>query len=292
MTLTQGFIDKFLSSLSEKGHPKNTVRAYKSDVMMFLTWTERTPEELNALNQEDLERLMAQYINLHRQTWKPKTTTRKLTALRAWGKHLGYHGVLEGYVAPTPARAQPHPIEEGVSAVRRMIQVASTAEHRALVALCGLAGLRVSETRSVLMGDINLKDRMLYVRGKGSRDRLVPLSHAAWEALTDVFNEILIANAPAMEQGGFDAVKDIPLVMLSDRRAREVITLVAKRAGVKHRVSSHDLRATFATAAYDKTKNLRAVQDLLGHSSSKTTEVYTGISQQRMREAVELDEED
>jgi len=249
---------------------------------MFLTWVREkglTPE-----TGEDLSTAMAQYVTEHRTQWKPKTVQRKLTALRAFGRHHGAD-VLMRYRAPSPPRAVPHPLPEGVSGVLAMIEAADTPQRAALITLLGLAGLRIHEALDVYPDDFDLADRTLYVRGKGDKARVVPVSDAAWVHLVAAYTDAILRQVKA------EGAKKCPLVGLTDRRARQVVTDIGKKAGISRPVSSHDLRATFATAAYSKTRDIRAVQDLLGHSNSKTTEIYTGVAESAMREASEIVED-
>jgi site-specific recombinase XerD len=81
---------------------------------------------------------------------------------------------------------------------------------------------------------------------------------------------------------------DSPLVGINERHARKVITSLGAKIGLERRISSHDLRATFATAVYDKTMDIRLVQELIGHATSAQTEVYIGVNLDKMREAVVL----
>lgn len=154
-----------------------------------------------------------------------------------------------------------------------MLELAKNNRQRALVALCGLAGLRVAEALSVTPMWFNTGDMTLTIRGKGDKTRVVPLSARAWQEI-----------APAVS----DAILDgrVTVVDYKDRFARTLIRNLGKRAGLRRPVASHDLRATFATAAYDRSLDLRAVQELLGHANSKQTEVYTEVPIHRMRGAL------
>lgn len=270
-TLSSASIDLFLNSLSENGHGLNTIRAYRADLRGLLTWMEsQGPGEMEAMT--------ARYLNAHRPTWAPKTTRRKLGTFRTWAKWAGIGSLLPTYKAPTPERAKPHPIEAGIPAVLAMIEACGpNSRRRALVALCGLCGLRVGEALSIRPRDIDVVARVITVRGKGDKARTVPISTLAWEHLTSALGLVLATEGDAA-----------PLVNLRDRWARDLLSRLATRAGVDHPVSSHDLRATLATAAYNGTHDLRAVQELLGHASSSTTEIYTGVSAAAMRRAVEV----
>jgi site-specific recombinase XerD len=230
-------------------------------------------EWMKSQGQIDLATGAARYINAHRKMWAPKTTGRKVTTIRQFGRWKN-EPLLEGYNSPTPARAVPHPLPEGIAGVISMIEVASNLQQEALVALCGLVGLRVSEARAVKPSHIDVRERSLHVQGKGDRGRIVPISNLAW-------THLMVPYAEARTNG-------TTLVTYSDRAARRILTHLGERAGMGRPVSSHDLRATYATAVYDRTKDLRVVQELLGHSSSATTEIYTGVSMDKMRKAAEL----
>ena len=157
----------------------------------------------------------------------------------------------------------------------RMIEQCKNPEQTALVGLCGYAGLRISEARLIVTENFNTHDMTLTVRGKGDRTRIIPLSNRAWCSLSSAF-------VHAMGRS------DTRLIRYSDRAARKIITNLSIRARLVRPVASHDLRATFGTTAFYTTKDLRVVQELLGHANSTQTEVYTGVSMDRMRDAVEF----
>jgi site-specific recombinase XerD len=127
--------------------------------------------------------------------------------------------------------------------------------------------------RTVRFEDFDLDNMTLHVRGKGDKGRVVPVSNRAWGVLA-------MPVARAM-------MNQCEVVGLKDRFARRVITELGVRAKLERHTSSHDLRATFATAVYDHTLDQRVVQELLGHSSGTTTEIYIGRSNDQMRKAVE-----
>jgi site-specific recombinase XerC len=211
----------------------------------------------------------------NRSTWGPKTVGRRLTTLRSfarWAK-VDCENLAE-FKAPTPARPVPHPLPEGIAGVHAMIAVAKNDRQRAMLALCGLCGLRLHEALAVRPVDVNVGDMTVRVHGKGQKMRDVPLSAEAWHALLGAVTSAVIESRPTV-------------VDYADRFARKVVTNCGQRAGLSRPVSSHDLRATFLTAVYNKTKDLRAAQELAGHASSNTTETYTGVVMATMRGAVE-----
>lgn len=269
-TVTQESFALHRMWLIAQGGSEHTARAYNSDLRL---WTEDCPTVLGQeLTATELEAMA--WLNMGRKVWKPKTTQRRRTALRSYARYLGEPEYLGTYRAPTAAPGYAHPITGGIDAVQQMIDVAVEPHHKALIALCGLCGCRVNEAVTVTTDDLNLVHFMLTIHGKGAKDRDVPISARALPWL-------MIAYGRAVA-GGYK-----PLVPMAERTARATITRIGERAGLGQ-VASHDLRMTFGTAAYAKTKDLRAVQDLLGHSSSKTTELYTGISTTAMRAAADL----
>lgn len=267
--LTSEAIDSFQRSLSARGRSDQTVKCYGSDLRTMLTDLQTT-----AVTMPDFEDTAMDWLQRHRRTIAPKTTSRRLTSLRAFARWAGWGNLLSDYSAPTPARGIPHPLPEGMEGVKRLIAVARQENQIALIALCGLCGLRVAESLAVRPSHFNHDQRTLIVRGKGDRSRIIPVSSLAWHHL-------------AMPVTRAFCDEDRLVVGLKDRFARRVVTDLGVRAGLQRHISSHDLRATFATALYDKTLNLRLVQEILGHASSQTTELYTGVAFGMMQQAVE-----
>lgn len=155
-----------------------------------------------------------------------------------------------------------------------MIQASgSDSSLQALVALCGFCGLRIHEALRVRPSDIDVRERTLTVVGKGNKQRTVPISTRA-----------LLGLAAAMALAQPD---DRTMVRMSNSSARAKISALGEKVGLSRHVASHDLRATFATETYNASRDLRAVQYLLGHSSIDTTTVYVEPQMKSMRGAVE-----
>lgn len=215
------------------------------------------------------------WLNSTRQEMMPKTIVRRIASVRAYAKWAGLGRILEFYVAPTPGTPVPHPLPERLAGIERMCDCARRPEHAALVALGGLVGCRISESITVRPTDFDISAMLLTIRGKGDRTRTVPVSSLAWTYLAPVYTDRFL-------------YQRLPLLPFQDRFARHLITDLGSRANLSRPVSSHDLRATFATMVHDKTNNVRLVQELLGHASVNTTQVYTMIQMTSMRMAVEL----
>lgn len=224
----------------------------------------------------ELEGFAQYWLNASRQELAPSTTGRRLTSIKVWGKWAGDATVLSDYVPPEAARGIAHPIREGKDGLLRMIAVARNPEQKAIIGLTGFAGCRISEARDARPSWFNVHDMTVTIRGKGDKTRIVPISADAWEAISEAYIDARLRN------------DDSTIISYADRPARKVVTALGKKAGLSRAVSSHDMRHTFGTLVFDKTRNIRVTQELLGHGSSSTTEIYTGVSEAAMREAVQF----
>jgi site-specific recombinase XerD len=157
-----------------------------------------------------------------------------------------------------------------------MCAVARPGQQRALIAMCGLVGMRVSEALSSRPSWFDFQEKIVCIRGKGDKFRNVPVSDEAWRFMFD-------SVAEAWMRGD-----DSLVISFKDRNARALITSIAKRARLRRHIASHDLRATFATEVYNKTKDAQVVQRLLGHAHGDTTAIYIEVAMDKMREAVQL----
>ena len=248
-------LDRFSDMLAAEGLSQNTRRAYVADLDGFLRWADNlkidpsgqgAPEYLNWLRKAD-------YSNA--------SINRKAAALRKY-----YGDALAKYKAPPAPDGEPHPLPNLMDDVRKMLAV-TDGEIRLAIALMGFAGLRISETLMLCWQDIS--DDEILVYGKGSKIRRVPIAPELQAVLDQV------ERGPTSE-----------LFTMSERGLRKAVTTAGERAMIDRPVSSHDLRMTFGTVIYNFTKDLRVVQELLGHASSKTTERYTGVAQATRAAAV------
>lgn len=274
----RALIPSFRDSLIAQGRSESTAQAYCSDIRRFATYVDGRPGNDDVFT--EYAPLAEDFINTERSTEKhANTILRHMSSLRAFYHYLRSVPVdatepFVSYKAPRLQRASAHPLPGLMVDVNSMIVAAWRPHHKVLIALCGYAGLRVSEARSITPRDLfqDADDNWwLAVHGKGGVYREVPVS----DELLQVIAEYGIVSAP-----------DQPYVNLSDRAARAAITNIGRRAGITRNVSSHDLRHTFGTSIYSKTKDLRVTQELMGHASSSTTEGYTQVAQQAKLQAV------
>lgn len=269
MNLSESTVLKFEESLALRGRSRGTVAKYGSIIRDFTGYAQ-------GRRAADPATSLARWIGEGRATHSAATVRLRLAAGRAFLDYLGVdRGPLADYKAPPLPEAEPHPLPHGIDDVRRMLTAAPTPALRRVIALGGLAGCRISESTSLERRHIVLRSgkRHLAIRGKGGRLRYVPISA-----------ELDAELATAPESGRMAA--------LSDAGARHGITRVARAAGVRGHdggeVSSHDLRATFASEVYARTGDLLLVSRLLGHANLNTTKVYLRRDTAKAEQAVEF----
>ena len=296
-------IDAFLEMLAaERGAAANTLEAYRRDLEDFSGFLAARKLVLTSTEPADI----AAYLRaLAEEGLAASSRARRLSALRQLFKFL----LAEGHIAVDPAIGisgpkigQPLPKTLSVAEVDRLIAAAreridGTAGRERFVALrlyCLIemlyaTGMRVSELvslpRSVLQGD----SRVLTIKGKGGRERLVPLNAAARAALDcylEVGQHVEDGAAPMLKTRWLFPSKSAEGYLTRQRLAQELKEL-ARAAGLDpRRVSPHVLRHAFASHLLDRGADLRAVQQLLGHADISTTQIYTHVLEERLRRLV------
>lgn len=227
------------------------------------------------IQMEEYEELASGWLNMTRESAAPRTTGRRLVSLRGFARWAGYPNVLLEYSAPRAGRGIPHPLREGKDGIQRLIKACRNPQEAALIGLMGFGSCRVSEALSITVKSFDIDGMILTIRGKGDKTRLIPVSVDLWESTQRAYLDA------AMRE-------DQHLILTKNRSARKAVTRIGVKAGISRAISSHDLRMTFGTEVFDKTSNLRVTQELLGHASSNTTELYTGVTLKKMKEAVEF----
>jgi len=263
--------DRFLASpaLSEA-----TRRAYRSDVGEFCGWLEDRDTSLDAVDVRVLAEYVAWLGGARRgRKLAPATISRKLAAVRAFLRHaLGPERVSDARLGPRRARRLPDApaaaeIERTLDALEGEGPVAL--RNRALVELVYSAGLRSAEAVGLDLGDVDFEQELVHVRrGKGGKERVVPLGEEAALWLARYLREA----RPALATGANDA-------LFVSARGRRLDTSTLRRI-VPH---PHRLRHAFATHLLDGGADLRTIQELLGHSSLSTTQVYSHVDPRHLR---------
>ena len=253
-----------------------TRRAYRTDLAEFASWlrrTRRTPADMDtaALSDYAAELGAARTGRLPRRL-APATIARKLAAVRAFLRYaLGPERVPEGSFAPRRPRRLPDAPRPGdVDALLATLEGEGplALRNRALVELVYSAGLRSAEAVGLDVGDVDFEQELVAVRGKGGKERVVPLGE---EAAYWVARYVRDAR-PALARGAEDA-------LFLSIRGRRLDTSTLRRT-LPH---PHRLRHAFATHLLEGGADLRVIQELLGHSSLSTTQIYSHVDGRRLR---------
>lgn len=277
----------------ERGASRHTLAAYGRDVRRVLTAAGLWPahaDEPRALERLDEERLLAWLGAERRAGAASSSLARRLSALRGY---LAFAGSLGGIAAdpsrglPTGRRWERLPKAWSKEQVERLLEGvrgdgALALRDRALVELLYATGARVQEACDVRLGDLRLPDRVVRLRGKGGKERWVPLGAAAGDHLaTWLQRGRPRLAATSSETALFLSRGGRPL----DRhRVYRLLQQRALAAGLPGQLSPHTLRHSFATHLVAGGADLRVVQELLGHASVQTTQVYTYVDPDRLKQ--------
>ncbi len=283
------YVDRFLGYLeSERGCSHQTLRAYAGDLAAFARFMSRDGEfDPRGVTTLDLRHYLA---HMRRQGSARTTVARKVACLRSFYRFLVREGVVSDNPASSltvPRRRQRLPTFLDEAEVVRLLGAPDTAtvagrRDRAILEMLYSTGMRVGELTAVNIEDLDLIGEVAKARGKGKRERLVPLGRPALEALRDylavrrslargrrVHRRALFIN----KAGG----------RLSERGIRRIFNKYARAIGLDDRVTPHTLRHSFATHMLNRGADLRAVQELLGHASIATTQVYAHVTTERLK---------
>jgi integrase/recombinase XerD len=282
----------FLAYLEfERGLSRNTLEAYRSDLLQFGRFlAERGVEATEAGHAEVSAFLTRLATGDGRPAASPATVHRKAACLRSFYRHLRResqvgHDPTAEVASPRRSRRLPQVLTRGE--VTRLLAQPRGAEpaalrDRALLELMYACGLRASETIGLELDDVDLDEQVLRARGKGSKERLVPVGRAACAALRAY-----------LERGRPRLVgqREVTHVFVNFRGAAlthqglyKIFRRHALAAGLAEKMSPHTLRHTFATHLLAGGCDLRSVQEMLGHADVATTQLYTHLSSERLKD--------
>jgi site-specific recombinase XerD len=265
---TASAIERFLE---HGGLAPATQRAYGFDLRAFAAWLER-----HGLGLDDVDaRVLADYVSelgRGRERLAPATISRRLAAVRACLRFtFGPARVPDASLAPARTRRLPHaPKEEEIAALVDLVEGDSplALRNRALLELLYSGGLRSAEAVELDLADVDFERETIHVRGKGGKERVVPLGEEAAHQLTRYLRD----GRPDLARGAEDA-------LFLSARGRRLDTSTLRRL-VRN---PHRLRHAFATHLLEGGADLRTIQELLGHSSLSTTQIYSHVDARRLR---------
>ena len=292
--LDQGVRDFLVYLTTVKGFSANTSEAYRSDMTQLTEWLAAPSEDLAPVESwADVSRdhLLGFVSNLKSREYATTTIARKIAAVKSFFSFMTTHDLLEsdpseGLSSPKVGRALPSPL--GVDEVESLLNQPrgkSTPEAMrasAMLELLYATGMRVSELVSLSVADVNLDEGYVRCRGKGYKERIIPVYPEAIRALRAYIDEA----RPRLRRR-----RDEPALFLNRRGNRLtrqgfwlLLKSLAAEAGITHSITPHTLRHSFATHLLRGGAALRHVQELLGHSSISTTQIYTRLAHDQLRD--------
>jgi integrase/recombinase XerD len=278
-------VESFLDALwMERGLAANTLSAYRSDLKTFSIWLARRDSSLLCAKRHDLLNFLSDCASM-----PPRTVARRLSTLRRFYRQQLRDGTISEdptsrIESPRLGRSLPDSLSEAdVDALLGAPNRSDVLGVRdaAMLEVLYATGLRVTELVQLQVAQINLRQGVVRVMGKGSKERLVPLGEVAVEALSRFFSS---TRAEILAGRSTDAAFPTRRGMAMTRQGFWLlIRRYAQVAGISKHLSPHTLRHAFATHLINHGADLRVVQMLLGHSDISTTQIYTHVARERLK---------
>jgi integrase/recombinase XerD len=290
-------VEEFLVWLAvERGRSANTLAAYRRDLVAYAAWLSEVGRTLGEVEVGDLERYVAA---LRAQGRAPASVARATVTVRTLHRFLAEEGTLPSDPAidlapPRVPAGLPKPLSE--AEVVSLLQAvtgddAPARRDRAVIEVLYATGARISELCGLSLGDIDLDAALVRLYGKGAKERIVPLGRHAVAALV---GWLAPAGRDELAPQRWARRGDAEAVFLNRRGGRlsrqaawAIVRRHGERAGLADRLSPHVLRHSCATHLLNHGADIRIVQELLGHASISTTQVYTKVSTERLRSVYE-----
>lgn len=270
----------------ERGLSENTRLAYEYDISSFLKFTS---EQSGITEIEDIKRAQISAYNraLFRLGTKSTSIVRKIASIKGFFRYLCAIGVLEinpSLSVATPKIAKKLPKVVSIKEINEMLSEHLDKMEAAMFELLYATGLRVSELCNLEMKNTDIKTGIIKTLGKGSKERIIPIGKKARAALKSYFQKREIILLTSKNKNKFE--KYVFLKQDGSKITRQFVYKFIKELGEKiHKhISPHTIRHSFATHLLENGADLRVVQELLGHASIVTTQLYTHISKKRLRE--------
>jgi len=269
--------------LLERNYSPNTIAAYERDILDFQEFLQG--KSFLTVNEVDLKRFL---VDILRKKRSRRTVARKMVALRSFYRFLKRNGFIKDNPALSleiPKIPKTLPEVLTVDEVFKVIEGQENStpagmRNRALLELFYGAGLRIGEIAGLTLNDLDLTQGYVRVTGKGRRQRIVPLGKYALDSLR-LYLEV---GRPALKPQSEKLFLNQRGMGLTVRGIRFLISQIVKKAGLNRKITPHTFRHSYATHLLEGGADIRAVQELLGHRRLSTTEVYTHLSKERLRE--------
>jgi integrase/recombinase XerD len=299
---------------AEKGYSQNTVDAYSIDIRAYLDWCVRAGQDFLEITPRALRRHLSELVQAK---YSHATINRHLSSLKTFFRWANLAGLTQNSPASAltnlkSSKHLPHVLQESevlalldvyspaTLAAVGTLETPSTMRNRAILELLYATGTRIGEVSHLLMGDIAFAAAEVKLMGKGSKERIVPVNDMALEALQRYIDyarpKLAKANkrAEGADAGNVEGEGDGAHWLflstrgnrMSEAAMRKMFEHACMLAGVDKAATPHAMRHTFATDVLDGGADIRSVQEMLGHASLSTTQIYTHVTPERLKAAV------
>src|SRR5439155_18500296 len=282
-------IEAFVEALRNRAVSEHTLSSYRSDLRQFHAFLKLRKRSLDSLDHLCLRDFLS---HLHERKLQKTSIARKLACLRTFFKFLVHDGRLKSNPAELissprlPKKLPSYLGEEEAAAVVEMPQGSSLKDlrDRAILELLYASGLRVRELVGLNDENLDMPEHLVRVFGKGKKQRIVPFGEYAARALATYLSERnRVGLAQAEDSGHIPVFVSLRGRRLNARDVQRLVETTRARLPSGRRFTTHTLRHTFATHLLERGADLRAIQELLGHSSLATTQKYTHVSLEHLR---------
>ena len=276
----------------ERGLSENTLMAYRRDLQMTAQWLEKRSQGQMALLQADNDALIEFMVQRKSAGVSDKSSARWLSTLRGFYRYMIFNQRLvddptQKLEHPKLGRSLPSSLSPAqVEALLAAPDVTNALglRDRTMLEVLYASGLRITELVTLELANVNQRQGVVRVIGKGNKERLVPTGENALDWLSRYLRDARVSLLPA---GGSVLFPSRLGRVMTRQTFWHAIKKYALQAGIQKNISPHTLRHAFATHLVDNGADLRAVQMMLGHSDLSTTQIYTHVAQQRLKELVQ-----
>ncbi len=279
------FLNKFLEYLeNQKNYSKNTLKSYKKDILQFIQFLKE--EKISDFGRVEYDDFIKFIGKLKNEGFKEKSIGRKVASIKSFYKFL----LSRKYINKNPALLIQSPkVPEKLpnfltyNEVLKILETTSNKKDwkflrdRAIIEILYSTGIRVGELANLKIEDINFVDEIIKVKGKGKKERIVPVGKPALNCLMEY-----IEKRPNKKEKFLFINKYGK--RLTERSIERIVKKYSLISGINKKVTPHTLRHTFATHLLDRGADLRMVQELLGHERITTTQIYTHLTVEKLKE--------
>lgn len=287
-------LEQWLNSLTLKNYSTHTVNAYRRDILNFLNFCQQQNIDFNLLHRSDIQDYLVHQIEY--QHLQNKSLQRHLSAIRQFMQWINEHQHYPTLATQDIKIKQQNKTLPGVMSEKLITQLleqpaptdtkqqALWIRDKAILELFYSSGLRLSELQRLTFKDIDFERKLLNIMGKGNKNRILPFGSKAYESLLlwfNIYRQWLNISDFSPNDALFITQKGDPI---SIRQIENRVKYQAQRAGIAINLHPHLLRHSFASHMLNRSGDLRAVQDLLGHEQASTTAIYTHLNFNELKE--------